>query len=128
MKRDREVTIQELKDLVDKFSAERNWQKHHAPKNLAMNIAIEAAELMEHYVWDRAGEPDKQEVADELADVLFNVLNFASTQRIDLATAFMDKFEKLEKKYPVEKFNVDRDDLDEYRRIKKTYREGKEAA
>lgn len=124
---DDETTLQELKDLVTKFTAERHWEKHHAPKNLAMNIAIEAAELMEHYVWDRAGEPDKQEVADELADVFFNVLNFAQSQNIDLAEAFISKFERLQVKYPVEKFNKDRDDLDEYRSIKKAYRASKDA-
>lgn len=123
--KDDETTLQELKDLVDKFGRDRNWSRHHTPKNLAMNIAIEAAELMEHFVWDREGKPDKEEVSDELADVLFNVLNFALSQNIDLSAAFLRKYEKLQVKYPVSKFNQGSDDLSEYRRIKKDYRSGK---
>jgi NTP pyrophosphatase (non-canonical NTP hydrolase) len=121
---DREVTLQQLKDVVAQFSKERNWGKHHAPKNLAMNIAIEAAELMEHYVWERDGEPDKAEVADELADIVFNCLNFAVGQDIDIATAFMDKFERLQKKYPTTIFNESNDSLDDYQKIKQRYRAG----
>lgn len=122
---DNETTLNEHKNLVEKFGQERNWGRHHTPKNLAMNVAIEAAELMEHYVWEREGEADKKEVADELADVLFNVLNFAVTENIDLTSAFMSKYEKLQKKYPASKFNEGSDDLTEYRRIKKDYRDGK---
>ena len=123
-KTDQETTIAELKTLVMKFNAERNWGKHHAPKNLAMNIAIEAAELMEHFVWERDGEPDKQEVADELADIVFNCLNFAGTQDIDISSAFMSKFERLQKKYPTSVFNESNDNLDNYQRIKQRYRAG----
>jgi NTP pyrophosphatase (non-canonical NTP hydrolase) len=90
-----------------------------------MNIAIEAAELMEHYVWERDGEPDKAEVADELADVIFNCLNFAASQDIDITTAFMAKFERLQKKYPTTIFNADNDSLDDYQKIKQQYRAGK---
>lgn len=121
-KTDAETTLQELKDIVATFSRERNWGKHHAPKNLAMNIAIEAAELMEHYVWERDGEPNKSEVADELADIVFNCLNFAVSQDIDITSAFMDKFERLQKKYPTTIFNESNDSLDDYQKIKKQYR------
>jgi dCTP diphosphatase len=124
-KRDDETTIQELKELVIQFGRERHWERHHTPKNLSMNIAIEAAELMELFVWDRAGDPDPEDVADELADVLFNVLNFAQSQNIDIATAFMKKLQHTKEKYPTEKFNEAKDDLDEYKRIKKAYRSQK---
>ena len=123
-KTDAETTLQELKDIVAKFGKDRNWGKHHSAKNLAMNIAIEAAELMEHYVWERDGEPDKHEVADELADVVFNCLNFAASQDIDITRAFMDKFERLQKKYPTTIFNKSNDSLDDYQKIKKQYRAG----
>jgi dCTP diphosphatase len=119
---DATTTIQELKELVTKFATDRHWQRHHTPKNLSMNIAIEAAELMEHFVWDRAGDPDREEVADELADVFFNVLNFAEHENIDLAGAFLRKYDKILKKYPVEKFNEAHDNLDNYRQIKKAHR------
>lgn len=124
MKTDSNTTIQELKDLVSKFTAERHWQKHHTPKNLTMNLIIEAAELMDHYVWELDGKPKKEEVADELADVFFNVLNFADKEQIDLSTAFINKYQKLQKKYPTEKFAHDTINLEEYRRLKKEYRSG----
>src|SRR4029077_19121697 len=122
MKSDNETTIQELKDLAVKFVADRHWQRHHTPKNLTMSLAIEAAELMELYLWESGGEPDKAEVADELADVLMNVLDFALIENIDIRTAFINKYRKNIAKYPVEKFNKDADNLDEYRKIKKSYR------
>lgn len=121
-KNDTDTTIQELKELVIKFGAERNWQRHHTPKNLAMGIAIEAAELMEHFQWERGGEPDKTAVGDELADVMFNILNFAQSQDIDIVTSFKNKYKKLLVKYPVEKFNQDSDDLTDYWDVKKAYR------
>ena len=123
-KSDDNTTFQELKDLVEKFGADRNWQRHHSPKNLAMNIAIEAAELMELFVWEREGDPDSIEVEDEVADVLFNLLNFVHVQKIDLSTAFLRKYQKLLKKYPAEKFKQS-DDLTYYRQVKKAYRKRK---
>ena len=123
MKKDTDTTIQELKEIVIKFTKDRHWELHHKPKNLAMGIAIEAAELMEHYQWDQP--VDRDEMSDELADILFNILNFAQQENIDIATSFMKKYEKLLKKYPVEKFNEERGDLDEYRRIKQQYRRNK---
>ncbi len=119
---DSTTTIQQLKDFVDIFVKDRNWQRHHSPKNLAMNIAIEAAELMEHFQWERDGEADMEAVADELADVIFNCLNFASVTNIDIAEAFISKYNKLGKKYPIEVFNAHNDSLKDYDRIKKAYR------
>lgn len=127
-KTDDDTTIQELKNLVIKFGEERHWQRHHTPKNLSMNIAIEAAELMELFVWDRSGDPDPEEVADEVADVLFNILNFAQSQNIDVVSSFLSKYDKLLKKYPVETFNEAKDSLDDYKRIKKAYRSQKRAS
>ncbi len=123
---DIDTTIQELKDLVIKFSNDRNWQRHHTPKNLAMGMTIEAAELMELYQWERAGKPDPEEVADELADIVFRVLNFAQTENLDIVTSFMHKYQKILKKYPVEKFNKKANNLNEYRKIKKTYLRGRQ--
>ncbi len=125
MKTDNTTTIKELKDLVAQFTNDRHWKRHHKPKNLAMSIAIEAAELMEHFVWERDGEPDKDEVAAELADVIFNCLNFALASEIDISQAFMTKYQKLQKKYPVSLFNKDNDSQEDYQRIKKRYRRGK---
>jgi NTP pyrophosphatase (non-canonical NTP hydrolase) len=125
MKTDKTATIQELKDLVEKFGKDRNWGKHHSAKNLSMNIAIEAAELMEHFVWERDGDLDMDEVASELADVVFNCMNFAVSADIDITEAFLKKYQKLQAKYPVEIFNEKNDSLDEYQRIKQEYRKGR---
>jgi NTP pyrophosphatase (non-canonical NTP hydrolase) len=121
-KGDTETTLQELKDLIDKFSKERDWDRHHTPKNLALSISIEAAELMEHFQWDEYQQDDKDAMAAELSDILAYVFNFANVMDIDIATAFRDKLKKIEKKYPVEIFNKDNLSKDEFFRIKKEYR------
>ena len=123
MKRDDQTTIQELKDLVAKFRDERDWAKHHSPKNLTMSIAIEAAELMEHFQWDEYSKHELQDIKDELADVLAYCFNLADTLDIDIATAYRDKLERAAKKYPVELFNADHDDPDTYKQIKASYRD-----
>ena len=56
-----------MKELI-KFQSERDWKRYHTPENLAKSISIEAAELLEHFQWQK--EYDKNEVVDELADVL----------------------------------------------------------
>lgn len=122
-KNDAGTTIQELKDLIDKFSKARDWDRHHTPKNLALSISIEAAELMEHFQWDEYQQEDKAAMAAELSDILAYVFNFANVMDIDIATAFRDKLKKIEKKYPVETFNKDNLGKDEFFKIKKTYRE-----
>jgi dCTP diphosphatase len=121
-KPDATTTVQELKTLVATFGEERNWGRHNTPKNVSMNIAIEAAELMEHFVWEGGAQPDMEAIADELADIIFNCLNFANATDIDITSAFMSKFKKVVQKYPTSIFNAQNDSLDEYRAIKKRYR------
>lgn len=123
-KSDTDVTVQELKNLVVQFRDERGWRKHHQPKNLAMSICIEAAELLEHFQWDELGEKDKAEIADELADVLINCVNFADIMDIDIASSFADKLERAKKKYPVSIFNPERGGgtSDDYITVKRAYR------
>jgi dCTP diphosphatase len=121
--RDTDTTIQQLKDLIAKFSAERDWDRHHTPKNLALSISIEAAELLEHFQWDEYHREDKEAMAAELADILAYVFNFANVMDIDIATSFREKLKKIEQKYPVETFNKDNLGKDEFFRIKKDYRQ-----
>lgn len=109
---DQTRTVQQLKDLVQRFVDEREWQPYHNPKNLAMSIAIETAELMEHFQWWRTDElPALREdaklmndVREELADITCYVLSFATTMGIDLADALEAKLVKNREKYPAEKF------------------------
>ncbi len=123
---DNETTLQELKELVATFRDERSWGKHHSPKNLAMSIAIEAAELMELFQWDEYTKRNQEKVADELADIMIYCMNFADTLDIDVATVFKDKLRRAAEKYPVELFNDKTDSPDDYHRIKQAYRKKKQ--
>lgn len=109
---DRSTTVAELRALVGQFVTERNWQQFHTPKNLAMSLAIETAELMEHFQWLTpeesravANSPDElSAVAEELADVLAYLLAMASELGVDLATALTMKMQKNAEKYPADEF------------------------
>ena len=109
---DSTTTVAELKQLVADFVARRDWRRFHAPKNLSMSLAIEAAELMEHFQWispeqsRRMAEiPDRlAAVGDELADVLCYALAMANELGLDLSTAIRGKIAKNELKYPVEEY------------------------
>ena len=106
--KDSETTIKDLRSLVAQFVRERDWEQFHDPKNLAMSIAIEAAELMEHFQWDRNDQiPDlfskpgkREEVEEELADVACYCLSLANNLKVDLAEAIEKKILKNAKKYP----------------------------
>ena len=108
---DHSTSIEELKTLLREFRDARNWKKFHTPKNLAEAISIEAAELMEHVLWksdeeikDILQDPaHKNEIKDELADILCYCLNLANVLEIDVSTALREKIEKNSQKYPVEK-------------------------
>ncbi len=112
MMTDADTTIAQLKQFVQSFVDERDWQRFHDPKNLSMSVAIEAAELMEHFQWLRSGQlselgEDRVAMAaieEELADVFCYVLSFASAMGIDLCAALESKMVKNRKKYPTEKF------------------------
>lgn len=89
------------------FAAARDWQQFHTPKNLAMSLAIEAGEVMEHFQWTDATSPLDESVrgavALELADVMSYLLRLASVLDIDLAAALRAKLAINEQRYPVEK-------------------------
>jgi len=109
---DQTTTVNELRTLVADFVDERDWQQFHSPKNISMALAIEAAELMEHFQWVTidasraiADEPNKlAEVAEELADVLSYSLAMANSLGIDLAATIEAKMTKNAQKYPAEEF------------------------
>lgn len=109
---DSTTTLDDLKRLVDDFVDRRDWHQFHAPKNLAMSMAIESAELMEHFQWITAAESRRigddagrlENVADELADVLCYALAMANELRLDLSTAIRRKMAKNEQKYPADQY------------------------
>lgn len=109
---DSETTVAELRALVEEFVAERQWSVYHSPKNLAMSIAIEAAELMEHFQWltpeeaqAAADDPAKRAAAaEELADVVGYSFAMAGALGVDLSQAVRAKMLRNHEKYPAEKF------------------------
>ena len=106
-KGDSETTLQDLKDAIQAFVRERDWERFHSPKNLSMALAAEAAELMEHFLWDTLDasydKAKNEDVADELADILLYLLEFANMTGIDISKAVASKAKKNAEKYPVEK-------------------------
>ena len=106
--KDKSTTIRELRNLVAEFIRERDWEQFPDPKNLAMSIAIEAAELMEHFQWDRneqipaiLEDPGRRkEIEEELADVVCYCLSLANNLEIDLSEAVERKVLKNAEKYP----------------------------
>lgn len=106
--RDEDTVLAELKRRMARFVAERDWGKYHRPKNLAMSLAIESAELMEHFQWLDHDEADacvkdpavRTKVAEEMADVLAFLLSLANCLGLDLASAFEAKMARNESKYP----------------------------
>ena len=109
---DATTTVSELREIIRKFVEERDWRQFHAPKNLAMALAIEAAELMEHFQWldveaSRAmfGDPAKlTAIGEELADVIGYGLALANELNIDVSGTIRAKMVKNAVKYPADEF------------------------
>ena len=105
------TTFRQVRERLEAFVAERDWEQFHAPKNLSMAIAAEAAELMEHFLWDEAAasrktvnDPVKRaKIEEELADIVIYALEFANAAQFDMATAIERKLTRNAEKYPVEK-------------------------
>ena len=101
-------SLDELKTALREFANERDWEQFHTPKNLSMSIAIEAAELMEHFQWltveqSEQLDPDAlREIGEELADIVLYSLSMANHLQIDLAETVLAKMAKNERKYPKE--------------------------
>jgi NTP pyrophosphatase (non-canonical NTP hydrolase) len=98
--------LNSLRDALREFAAARDWRQFHTPKNLAMAMIVEAAELVEHFQWltpeqSLALTPDKlAEVRDEVADTLIYLVEFADALGIDPVAAARDKIAKNAVKYP----------------------------
>jgi len=104
-------TIQGLSKKVQEFCEARDWDQYHGPKDLAIGVITEASELLEHFRFlseEQAldlfkDKKSKEDIEDELADVLFFLLRFSQRFDVDLAQALQRKMEKSNQKYPVEK-------------------------
>jgi len=99
-------SLEDLRARIAAFVAERDWEQFHNPKNLAMSVAIEAAEIMEHFQWltpeQSAALPESQRiaVAHEIADVLLYLVRLADVLDIDPLEAALDKMVINARKYP----------------------------
>jgi len=93
--------MDDIKEELLMFQKERDWKKFHTPENLAKSISIEAAELLEHFQWQK--EYDENEVADELADVLIYCLYMADAMDFDVKEIILNKMEKNALKYPIDR-------------------------
>jgi NTP pyrophosphatase (non-canonical NTP hydrolase) len=103
------TTLSQLAQMMIDFRAQRDWEQFHTPKDMAIGLCLEAAELLELMQWKHGQEladhleKHRAELSDELADVLGWILLLAHDFKIDLAEAYRQKMAKNEAKYPVHK-------------------------
>lgn len=101
--------VKDLTKMIVSFRDARDWKQFHNPKDVALSLVLEATEVMEHFQWKDKEEIDKyvavnkEEIGEELADVLYWVLLMSSDLQIDISEALRNKMEKNEKKYPLNK-------------------------
>jgi len=101
--------IDDLTSKIVDFRDARDWKQFHNPKDMAISLVLEAAEVLEHFQWKNQAEVEdhvhkkKEEVGEELADVLYWVLLMSHDLDIDVLDALEKKIKKNEDKYPVEK-------------------------
>ncbi|UTE73013.1 nucleotide pyrophosphohydrolase [Rossellomorea marisflavi] len=96
--------IQQLMNKIDQFRDDRNWRPNHNPKDLAISISIEAAELLEDFQWvtsEEALEENTENIREEIADILIYSLTLCSELGFDVKEIVEEKIEKNELKYPV---------------------------
>lgn len=103
--------IKKLQKMLLKFRKERNWRKFHTPRNLAISLAIEVSEVLEHFQWKTEEEIEEyikdrekqQELGEEIADVAIYLLLLANETNIDIKKAVENKIKKNDEKYPENK-------------------------
>ena len=95
-------SLQELKQIINKFNDDRDWNKFHSPANLAKSISIEANELLECFQWDETNF-NMENVKEELADVINYCIQMASILNVDIKEIVLNKLKKTELKYPIKK-------------------------
>lgn len=111
MGRDAETTVEQLKQIVRRFCEERDWDKYHSAKDLAIGIVTEGSELLERFRFKSDGEIEtmfkvpqtRARLCDELSDTLYFVLRLAQRYDVDLATELGRKMAENARRYPLEK-------------------------
>ena len=101
-----------MKDLIQKlrdFAKDRDWDQFHSPKNLAMALTVETAELLEEFQWlteEQSKKPDQdrlKRIKDEIGDVMIYLVLLSDHLGVDLLASASEKIEKNRDKYPVDK-------------------------
>ena len=101
--------IRELTNKIKKFRDERDWMQFHNHKDMALSLVLEAGEVLEHFQWKSLKEIEnytkinKEDIAEEVADVAMYLFELADNLGIDLKKAILKKLDRNSKKYPVEK-------------------------
>ncbi len=102
-------TIPCLTSRILSFRDARNWKVYHGPKEMAVAISVEASELLQHFVWQDPIQSEqrvlqkKEEIASEMADIAILLFEMAHNSGVDLENAILQKLERNEKRYPVDK-------------------------
>ncbi|WP_256080863.1 nucleotide pyrophosphohydrolase [Massilia sp. YIM B04103] len=116
----RQDSLEQLRELTRAFAAERDWEQFHTPKNLAMALSVEVAELVEHFQWlptgalDELDERKREGIRHELADVLLYLVQLADKTGVDLRAAALEKMALNRAKYPAAQVKGDARKYDEY--------------
>ena len=98
-----------LRDRLKAFAQERDWEQFHSPKNLAMALIVEAAELLEHFQWltpeqsESLDEDRRREVEFEMADIFIYLMRMCERLDVDLLEVVEEKIKLNEEKYPADK-------------------------
>ena len=101
-----EGSLHELRNRIQQFVQERDWEQFHTPKNLAMGLVVEAAELLEIFLWTQEGagsalNPDKmRRLEEEIGDVLIYLVNLSDKYELDPVACAFQKLESNNAKYP----------------------------
>jgi NTP pyrophosphatase (non-canonical NTP hydrolase) len=122
--------IDTLTKIINKWVRERGWDKFQKPKDLAISLSLEVAEVLEHFQWRSESQfvkhlqIEKESFGDELADVAIYLFKLADKTKVDLPSAIKQKLKKASKKYPLRVTREDRS-LSRYYKTKKEYRNKK---
>lgn len=105
---DNKITLTDLKSKVKEFNSARNWEQFHTPKEVAVSISIEAAELLEIFQWKSLSTSDVKfddkiilQIKEELADIMIYIMSLSNTLNIDLSEVVLFKLSKNAEKYPI---------------------------
>lgn len=95
--------FEEIKELIHKFTVERDWDKFHNGKDLAIALSLEASELLEPFLWKSSVDVNVEKISEELADVFNYAFLIADKYNLDVKKIIIDKIAKNAENYPIEK-------------------------